>query len=57
MLLKLGRNPAWSEPVREWVINGVRILVRRVLAHCIGASLAKHALELFNPHLCSKVTN
>jgi len=53
MLLKLGRPPAGIEAVREWVGNGVHMLVRRALANHIGAEgvdevEAEHALELFN---------
>ncbi len=53
MLLKLGRQPAGIEPVREWVGNGVHMLVRRALANHIDAEgvdevEAEHALELFN---------
>ena len=53
MLLKLGRNPAGIESVREWVGNGVQMLVRRALANNIDAEgvdevEAEHALELFN---------
>jgi phosphoglycolate phosphatase len=33
MLLKLGRPPAGIESVREWVGNGVQVLVRRALAN------------------------
>ena len=38
MLLKLGRKPAGIESVREWVGNGVQMLVRRALANNIEAS-------------------
>ncbi|MDR9752023.1 phosphoglycolate phosphatase [Pseudomonas sp. SZMC_28357] len=53
MLLKLGRRPAGIESVREWVGNGVHMLVRRALADHINAEgvdevEAEHALELFN---------
>ncbi|MFL1493259.1 phosphoglycolate phosphatase [Pseudomonas antarctica] len=53
MLLKLGRKPAGVESVREWVGNGVQMLVRRALANHIDAEgvdevEAEHALELFN---------
>ncbi|WP_223514865.1 phosphoglycolate phosphatase [Pseudomonas sp. GL-B-19] len=53
MLLKLGRQPAGIESVREWVGNGVHTLVRRALANHIDAQgvdevEAEHALELFN---------
>ncbi len=53
MLLKLGRKPAGIESVREWVGNGVQMLVRRALANHIDAEgvddvEAEHALELFN---------
>uniref|UniRef100_UPI001F555916 HAD hydrolase-like protein n=1 Tax=Pseudomonas mohnii TaxID=395600 RepID=UPI001F555916 len=53
MLLKIGRQPAGIESVREWVGNGVQMLVRRALANNIDAegideAEAEHALELFN---------
>ena len=53
MLLKLGRQSAGLEAVREWVGNGVQMLVRRALANNIDAEgvdevEAEHALELFN---------
>ena len=37
MLLKLGRQPAGIESVREWVGNGVQMLVRRALVNNIDA--------------------
>ena len=37
MLLKLGRPAAGIESVREWVGNGVHMLVRRALANHIDA--------------------
>ncbi|MFC6336859.1 phosphoglycolate phosphatase [Pseudomonas sp. CCM 7891] len=53
MLLKLGRPPAGIESVREWVGNGVQMLVRRALANHIDAEgvdevEAEHGLALFN---------
>ncbi|EJM76240.1 putative phosphatase, partial [Pseudomonas sp. GM49] len=53
MLLKLGRKPAGIESVREWVGNGVHMLVRRALANHIDEEgvddvEAEYALELFN---------
>ncbi|NMY26997.1 phosphoglycolate phosphatase [Pseudomonas sp. WS 5021] len=53
MLLKLGRKPVGIESVRDWVGNGVQVLVRRALANHIDAEdvddvEAEHALELFN---------
>ncbi|AZD04838.1 MULTISPECIES: phosphoglycolate phosphatase [Pseudomonas] len=53
MLLKLGRPPAGIEAVREWVGNGVQMLVRRALANDIAAQgvddvEAERGLELFN---------
>jgi phosphoglycolate phosphatase len=53
MLLELGRQPAGIDAVREWVGNGVHLLVRRALANHIDAENvdeveAAHALELFN---------
>ena len=53
MLLKLGRQPVGIESVRDWVGNGVQMLVRRALAnHIDGEGVdeveAEHALELFN---------
>ncbi|HJR31781.1 MAG TPA: HAD hydrolase-like protein, partial [Pseudomonas sp.] len=53
MLLKLGRAPVGIEPVREWVGNGVHMLVRRALANHIDAEgvdvvEAEQALALFN---------
>ena len=50
MLLKLGRKPAGIESVREWVGNGVQMLVRRALANHIDAEgvddvEAEHAQE------------
>ncbi|MDU1661652.1 MAG: HAD hydrolase-like protein, partial [Stenotrophomonas maltophilia] len=37
MLLKLGRKPVGIESVRDWVGNGVQVLVRRALANHIDA--------------------
>ena len=37
MLLKLGRKPVGIESVRDWVGNGVQMLVRRALANHIDA--------------------
>ena len=53
MLLNLGRRPVGIESVRDWVGNGVQMLVRRALANHIDAEgvdevEAEHALELFN---------
>jgi phosphoglycolate phosphatase len=53
MLLKLGRAPAGIESVRDWVGNGVHMLVRRALANHIDAENvdeveAEQALQLFN---------
>ena len=53
MLLKLGREPAGVAAVRNWVGNGVQMLVRRALANHIEAegvdeAEAEQALALFN---------
>jgi phosphoglycolate phosphatase len=52
MLLTLGRPPAGIESVREWVGNGVQVLVRRALANNLDYQgvdevEAEQALELF----------
>jgi phosphoglycolate phosphatase len=52
MLLKLGRAPADVDAVREWIGNGVPVLVRRALADNIDHTSvddveAEHALEIF----------
>ena len=52
MLLKLGRQPAGIESVREWVGNGAPVLVRRALAGGIDHSAvddgeAEGALDIF----------
>ena len=52
MLLKLGREPAGLESVRQWVGNGAPVLVRRALAGGIEHSAvddgeAEGALEIF----------
>lgn len=55
MLAALGREPAGVAGVREWVGNGVEMLVRRALAGCLevdaaapqDAALLPVALELF----------
>jgi len=52
MLLKMGREPAGLESVREWVGNGAPVLVRRALAGGIDHSAvddgeAEGALEIF----------
>ncbi|SEM77269.1 phosphoglycolate phosphatase [Pseudomonas sp. ok272] len=52
MLLKLGREPAGLDAVREWVGNGAPVLVRRALAGNIDHSAvddgeAEHGLQIF----------
>lgn len=52
MLLKLGRSAAGVESVRQWVGNGVHVLVRRALAgrldHAnVDEGEAEHALGIF----------
>ena len=52
MLLSLGRSPAGSEQVRNWVGNGARVLVRRALAgdlqhEGVAEADAEQALEVF----------
>ncbi|MCQ4286879.1 phosphoglycolate phosphatase [Pseudomonas stutzeri] len=52
MLMLLGREPAGVAPVRDWVGNGSRVLVRRALAgqlehDGVADELADEALALF----------
>lgn len=53
MLVELGRAPAGIDAVRDWVGNGVRVLVRRALAadiqhEHIGEAETEQALALFS---------
>ena len=49
MLRRLGRNTVGEAQVRDWVGNGIEVLVRRALGEDVTTELHRRALELFTP--------